>query len=158
MYPNSSAELNSETEKQIFFFTPAFHPLDNYSAHVVDIWDRRFPTAEHAYHWKKFEHNQLIADDIFSAISPEMAKQIAEQNKSSLSNSWHDMKRDIMKEILIAKTIQHDDVRGALRRTSGREIIENSPVDSYWGIGPDKNGHNEIGKIWMEIRKDQGLN
>ena len=35
-----------------------------------------------------------------------------------------------------------------------REIIENSPVNSFWGNGPDDNGQNMVGKIWMEIRKE----
>jgi hypothetical protein len=158
MYPKSSAGLNRETETQVFFFTAAFYPLDNYSAHMVNVWQKTFPTAEHAYHWKKFEHELKIANSIYIATSPEIAKQIADENKPRINDNWHSIKRDIMKEILTAKAEQHDDVREALRRTSGREIIENSPVDYFWGIGKDGNGRNEIGKIWMEIRDYECLN
>jgi ribA/ribD-fused uncharacterized protein len=157
MYPNSSKNLNRETKKQIFFFTSAFYPLDNYSAHSINIWNKTFPTAEHAYHWKKFVHEMDIAEKIYLAPSPEVAKQVADKNKSKMSADWHDIKRDVMKEILKAKTAQHKDVREVLHRTSGREIIENSPVDSFWGSGKDGNGRNEIGKIWMEIRKDERI-
>ncbi|MFA6271500.1 MAG: NADAR family protein [Patescibacteria group bacterium] len=157
MYPNSSAELNKETETQVFFFTTAFYPLDNYSAHTINIWHKTFPTAEHAYQWKKFESEEEIAERIYHAQSPEIAKQIADENKNMIEKRWYDIKRRVMKEILIAKMLQHNDVREALQRSSGRELIENSPVDSYWGCGKDGNGRNEVGKIWMEIRKSEGI-
>ncbi|MFA6524713.1 MAG: NADAR family protein [Patescibacteria group bacterium] len=157
MYPSSSAGLNRETDEQVFFFTTAFYPLDNYSAHSINIWNKTFPTAEHAYHWKKFELEEDISEKIYHAQSPEIAKQIAGENKNIIEKRWHDIKRSVMKEILTAKMRQHNDVREVLQRSSGRELIENSPVDSYWGCGKDGNGRNEVGKIWMEIRKDEGI-
>jgi predicted NAD-dependent protein-ADP-ribosyltransferase YbiA (DUF1768 family) len=89
MYPDSSEGLNKETSDAVYFFTPAFHVLDSFSAHTIRLWGKTFPTAEHEYQWKK---------------------------------------------------------------TGKRNIIENSPVDSFWGCGPDGNGQNMIGKIWMETR------
>ena len=59
-----------------------------------------------------------------------------------------------MEEILRAKTEQHEDVRDVLKKTGKRTIIENSPVDSFWGIGYDGNGQNVVGKIWMKIRDE----
>jgi len=32
MYPSSSENLNKETEYTVYFFTPAFYSLDNFSA------------------------------------------------------------------------------------------------------------------------------
>ena len=59
-----------------------------------------------------------------------------------------------MEEILRAKTEQHEDVRDVLKKTGKRTIIENSPVDSFWGIGHDGKGQNVVGKIWMKIRDE----
>jgi predicted NAD-dependent protein-ADP-ribosyltransferase YbiA (DUF1768 family) len=36
--------------------------------------------------------------------------------------------------------------------TGDEEIIENSPIDSYWGCGADGQGKNMLGKILMETR------
>jgi len=47
-----------------------------------------------------------------------------------------------MEQILQNKTEQHEDVREALRRTGHRTIIESSPVDNFWGVGPDGSGEN----------------
>jgi hypothetical protein len=153
MYPISSEGLNKETDKGVFFFTTSFYPLDNFSAHVIEIWGQVFPTAEHAYHWKKFSQNPEVSRQILAARSPEAAKRIADEHKDEIPKGWHDQKVEVMKEIFRAKAGQHEDVREALQRSGNREIIENSPVDSFWGSGPDKNGQNVIGKIWMEIKK-----
>jgi N-glycosidase YbiA len=57
-----------------------------------------------------------------------------------------------MRELLHAKAAQNNDVQECLRRTGTKQIIENSPWDSYWGCGPNGNGKNMTGKILMEVR------
>lgn len=154
MYPDSNEGLNREDSKAIYFFTPSFHPFDNFSAHAINIWGKSFPTAEHAYQWKKFasEGQHDIANQILSATSPHMVKTISDRHKPEAS--WHKGKVVVMEQILKVKADQHEDVRDALKRSGAREIIENSPVDTFWGIGPKNNGENMMGKIWMKIRKE----
>jgi ribA/ribD-fused uncharacterized protein len=36
--------------------------------------------------------------------------------------------------------------------TGDEEIVEDSPIDSYWGCGADGKGQNNLGKILMEVR------
>lgn len=154
MYPASSEGLNKETKTAVYFFTPAFYPLDNFSAHTVIIWDRAFPTVEHAFHWKKFfSVAPEIAAEILTANSPHLAKKIADANKTKTPADWRSVRVEVMEQILKAKTEQHEDVRDALKRTGKRAIIENSPVDDFWGIGPNGIGENIVGKIWMKIRE-----
>ncbi|MFH0853461.1 MAG: NADAR family protein [bacterium] len=155
MYPDSSQGLNKETNESIFFFTPAFHVFDNFSAHAVTIWEHTFPTAEHAYQWKKFSQDPNISKRILSARSPEAVNSLGRQNRNKIPQGWHDKKIDVMKEILRAKAEQNDDVREALQRSGERAIIENSPIDDFWGNGPDGKGQNIIGNIWMGIRKEK---
>ncbi len=38
--------------------------------------------------------------------------------------------------------------------TGDRELIESSPIDSFWGWGPNKDGQNHLGKIWMKLRDE----
>ena len=156
MYPDFSDGLNKETDQAVYFFTPAFHPFDSFSAHRVKIWGLEFPTAEHAFQWKKF--SQVMPDIsalILEAPSPEAAKQISIENKKYMSENWHQEKVAVMEEIFRAKAEQNQDVREALKRSGKRQIIENSPVDSFWGIGPNGDGQNMVGKIWMKIRDDK---
>jgi ribA/ribD-fused uncharacterized protein len=155
MYPASSNGLNKETNDAVYFFTPAFYPLDSFSAHTIDLWGIQFPTAEHAYHWKKFaENHPNIAGKILAAKSPQAAKDVADKNKLNLPVSWHDKKVAVMEEIFRAKAEQHSDVREILKKTGNRKIIENSPVDAFWGAGPNEDGKNVIGQLWMKIRDE----
>lgn len=158
MYPASSDGLNKETEKEVYFFTVPFEPLNNFSAHIIHIWNKDFLTAEHAFQWKKFSAvRPEIANEISDAKSANAAKEISEVNKDKQPSNWHEEKVAVMEEILRAKFEQHQDVRDALQRTNKRKIIENSPVDSFWGAGPVGKGKNNLGLIWMKIRDEINL-
>ncbi len=156
MYPDSSQDLNKETDEAIYFFTPAFHVFDSFSAHIIKLWGLTFPTAEHAYHWKKFsEVKPEIAIQILTIKSPEMAWRLARQYNSEIPKDWYEKHAvSLMEEIFRAKAEQNEDVRERLIKTGRKQIIENSPVDSFWGIGPKGDGQNMVGKIWMKIRDE----
>lgn len=150
--------FNKETEDAIYFYTPVFYVLDNFSAHIVEIWGKKFQTSEHAYQWKKFaDSNSEIADRILNATSPNEVKKISDAHKSDTSTEFHDSKIEIMEEILRAKAEQHEKVRRILKESGTKTIVENSPIDTFWGAGPDGNGENALGKLWMKIRDSQNF-
>ncbi len=154
MYPVSSKNLNRETDEAVYFFSPAFEPLNNFSAHTVEIWRRRFPTAEHAYQWRKHSETRPdIAERILGAGSPEAAQRIAHAHKKEVPKAWHEQKVAVMEEILRAKCAQREDVREVLKRSGNRKIVESSPVDAFWGYGPNGDGKNMMGVLWMKIRE-----
>jgi ribA/ribD-fused uncharacterized protein len=64
------------------------------------------------------------------------------------------VKVDIMRDILRAKVAQHEYVRRKLLATGERELIEDSWRDDFWGWGPNRDGQNMLGKLWMEIRAE----
>lgn len=63
-------------------------------------------------------------------------------------------KVDIMRVILRKKVEQHPYVRKKLLETGDRLLVENSWRDSFWGWGPNQDGLNMLGKLWMEIRTE----
>lgn len=149
-----SNEFNKETDDAIYFYTPEYYVFDNFSAFSIKIWDREFITSEHAYQWKKYADSyQDIAQQILEAKSPNDAKKIADLNKDKLNEKWHEKKVSFMEEILNAKVNQHEKVKRMLIKSENKIIIENSPTDSFWGIGPDGNGKNMVGKIYMKLRE-----
>ena len=153
MYPASSEGLNKEDDTCVYFYTPAFYALNNFSAHQITLWGKRFPTAEHAFQWKKYsEARPDLAEEVLKAGSPEDAQRIAHANKPAQPKDWQEKKVGIMEEILRAKLAQHESVRDALKRSGVRRIVENSPVDSFWGCGPGGIGKNMMGILWMKIR------
>lgn len=80
-------------------------------------------------------------------------KEISDANKKDQPSTWHDEKVSVMEQILKAKADQHEDVRDALKRTGGREIIENSPADSFWGDRTQKKWSKEENNLFSELYK-----
>ncbi len=145
---------NYVTTEAVYFYTPQYYAFDSFSAFAVELWDKVFPTAEHAYQWKKFSFSaSSVAEEIFNARSARDTKVIADRHRDDVSPEWNDLKVSFMEEILRAKLGQHEKVKSLLQETKSLEIIENSPTDIFWGIGNGE-GKNELGKLWMKLRSE----
>jgi ribA/ribD-fused uncharacterized protein len=137
------------------FYPREFYPLDNFAAFAVDWLGKRFPTAEHAYHWSKYTQSAPeVAERIFQARSPHDAQKLAIKHKDLRQADWSRVKLEIMEEILRLKLEQNSYVKQKLLQTLDLEIVEDSPKDSFWGWGPDRSGRNELGKLWMKLRAE----
>lgn len=138
--------------KPVLFYEDEYFMLSNFSAHQVEFEGKLYPTVEHAYQAKKFKE-EAIAEQVRLARSPVECKKIAYQYKDKWRTDWHEIKVEVMRQIVKAKLEQHQDVKEALIKTGTAEIKENSPVDIFWGVGPDGCGQNQMGKIWMKLRE-----
>lgn len=154
-----------DTDTQVLFYEQDFYVLSNFSAFTL-MWEgHRFDTSEAAYHWEKFplsvglSHHDLVTREsirnaILHATSAHDAYKIAERNLDYRSHDWNVVKVDTMRNILRSKAKQHEYVRRKLLATENRELIENSWRDNFWGWGPNRDGQNQLGKLWMEIRSE----
>ncbi len=150
-----TSDPNHVTDKAVYFYTPRYYAFDNFSAFAVELWGNVFTTAEHAYQWKKFDFSHsLTAELILNARSARDTKVIADKHKDEISLTWDEGKMFFMEEILRAKLTQHEKVQALLLETVGKDIIENSPTDSFWGIGEEGKGENHLGKLWMKLRSE----
>jgi len=59
-----------------------------------------------------------------------------------------------MEEILRAKADQHKEVRDVLSQSRSEELVEDSPLDHFWGRGKDGTGGNQLGQLWMKLRDE----
>jgi ribA/ribD-fused uncharacterized protein len=141
-----------DTGTQVFFYERDFYVLSNFSAFRVCWAGLDFDTSEQAYHWMKFPHDGTIRRAIKDARSAHDAFKIAEHNKDLRRKDWDEVKVDIMRKILRNKVAQHEYVKRKLLATGDRELIEDSWRDDFWGWGPNRDGTNMLGKLWMEIR------
>lgn len=144
--------MNGQDEFVLAFMTDDV-PFTNWSAHQIRIWGKLFPTVEHAYQYKKFaDLDPIFAGKIQHAHSPWQAKNLSYSRRIN-SRAWDPERQRIMRQLLEAKLLQHEDVRHALRRTGTRAIIAKGDAkDEYWSIGPDYQGENILGKLWMTLR------
>jgi ribA/ribD-fused uncharacterized protein len=130
-------------------------PFSNWTAHRIFIWGMHFATVEHAFQYRKFiTSNPRWAFKIKNAKSPYEA-QLLSRMRPIDRKKWNHLREKVMRELLCAKVKQHEDVRAALIASGTRAIIEKGSLrENYWGIGPDLNGRNTLGKLWVSIRSD----
>lgn len=143
-----------DTETQVFFYEQDFYVLSNFSAFRLYWKGLYFDTSEAAYHYEKFPEHHGVRAEISNAPSAHEAFKIAERNKKYRRPDWDAVKVDIMRDILRAKATQHEYVRRKLLATGDRELIEDSWRDDFWGWGPNRDGQNMLGKLWMEVRAE----
>lgn len=168
-----------DTPERVCFYEQDFYVLSNFSSFSIK-WPGvsiRFPTSEHLYHWLKFnpgspyikdapldpfagarpwirKATETIAAMIADAPSAQEAFKIAQEGKEFCRADWDEVKVDFMRQILVAKAEQHEYVRRKLLATGDRLLVENSWRDDYWGWGPNRDGQNMLGTIWMELRTE----
>ncbi|KAH9932398.1 uncharacterized protein B0H18DRAFT_1116047 [Fomitopsis serialis] len=100
-------------------------------------WDNnRYPTAEHLFQAHKFIDTQPeLAERIRHLPSARAALEEAGRYRKFQRTDWFDV-----------------NLRDMLLGTGDAELIEDSPVDSFWGCGHDGQGRNELGKALMRLR------
>jgi N-glycosidase YbiA len=113
------------------------------------VYDRWWNTVEHAYQAQKTSLPEEY-DAIHRATTPRKARDLGQL--VSLRFDWDIIKDIVMEECVRAKFLQHKDLRDQLIATGDEELIENSPVDAWWGCGSDGTGKNMLGKILMKVR------
>lgn len=151
-----------DTDERVCFYEQDFYPLSNFSAFTLRWKMIRFDTSEATYHWEKFREQGDLFDarriSVMSQIrespSAHEAFWIAHVNERFRRPDWDAVKVDVMREILRAKVEQHKYVHRKLLATGTRELVENSWRDAFWGWGPNRDGQNMLGKLWMEIRAE----
>ena len=70
-----------------------------------------------------------------------------------LRPDWEQVKDDVMEKAVLQKFKAHADIRDILLATGDEALVENSPVDYYWGCGKDGSGKNKLGQILMAVRE-----
>jgi ribA/ribD-fused uncharacterized protein len=95
---------------------------------------------------------QSEKDEIWKAVKANDSRLLGQ--KVTMRPDWDEYKRFVMKECCMAKFLQHPELRKQLMDTGDEELMEDSPVDWYWGCGADGTGKNVLGQVLMEIREE----
>lgn len=139
----------------ILFYTPREKPygcFSNFSWHGFDLEGYWWPTNEHYFQAQKFLGHSFMYE-IREAKTPKEAAAMGRNRQYPLRNDWETIKDEIMLRGVYRKFTLHVEIRQILLETQEELIIENSPIDYYWGCGADGTGHNKLGKILMKVRE-----
>jgi N-glycosidase YbiA len=141
---------------QIYFYKvdAPYGCFSNFSPHAIELAGAKWATVEHYYQAHKFlgtkcEH--LMAE-IQAAPSPELAAKIGRNPVYQMCPKWDLNKCDVMYRAVLQKFSTHSEIQQVLLDTLDAEIIEDSPVDRFWGCGVDRTGLNHLGRILMRVR------
>lgn len=139
----------------IGFYPREFYVFNNFSAFQVDYKDRTWQTSEHAYQASHFfDTAPELVEAIYKSRSAHEAYKIAKANGDKAPKNWEEIKVGIMYEICKLKMLQNPYVLEKLRQSGDLDIVEDSNKDDFWGWGPNRDGRNELGKIWMRLRDE----
>lgn len=136
-----------------YFYEREYYFCSNFSAFQVPWRGKLWMTAEHAYQASKFTDKRIISE-IRKAPSPYDAKLIAKKYPEDVIANWGDIKLGIMEEIIRAKINKHSFIRRMIINSKSYILVEDSPIDFFWGSGFNGKGLNHLGKIWMKIRSE----
>lgn len=142
-----------DNEKQIFFYENDFYIFSNFSSFAIEWKGKLYPTSEHVYHAEKFDY-ESIKEEIRNTRSAHDSMKLAHSYKDKVRKDWYQNNLAVMKNILRAKVEQHPYIKKKLLDSGERELIEDSWRDDFWGWGPNKDGQNNLGKLWMEVRAE----
>ncbi len=139
----------------IYFYssTDAYSEFSNFAPFGVELEGEWWPTVEHYFQAQKFHDPQHRAR-IRRAGKPKDAKTLGRCRAVPLRRDWEEIKDDIMHGAVRKKFLTHSGPRELLLSTGDEDLVENAPMDAYWGCGPDGKGLNMLGKILMRVREE----
>ena len=147
--------LGEKMDEVIGFYPREFYPFDNFSSFKVEWNGYLFSSVEEAYQAASFMgSDEELVEKIKKSHSADEAQRIAYANRDKRREDWDDVKISIMEELLRLKIEQNPYVKKKLLQTEDYMIVEDSPKDDFWGWGPNRNGQNNLGKLWMKLRKE----
>lgn len=118
-----------------------------------------YPTAEHAYQAGKALKPE-VRDWILAAPTPALCAMAAHGlYKWDVRPDWAKIKFKRMYDVLVAKFVQHDDLRKTLMDTGAARLVEagttDNAVNRLWGE-VDGRGKNMLGVLLMQVRNELG--
>ena len=126
--------------------------FSNFADYPIKLKGHRWPTTEHYFQAQKFE-SPADQKEIRTVKSPMVAARMGRSRKRKLRSDWEAVKIGVMREALVAKFTQHEDLRELLLGTGDAKLVEHTANDSYWGDGGDGSGRNMLGILLMEVRE-----
>ena len=123
-----------------------------------NFYRSRFFLYHHWWNWVEAPYQAMKTMDVEAydkirlATTPREARDIGQT--VPIHDSWEEIKIQVMYDCCLAKFTQNQDLMDKLMGTGEEELIEDSPVDSFWGCGADGKGQNHLGKVLMRVRKD----
>lgn len=140
----------------IYFYSEREEPygcFSNFSQHGIKLDEFWWRTTEHYFQAQKFaETDRPWFEKIREAKTPKDAAKMGRDRSHPLRQDWEQVKDEIMQVGVLEKFQTHESLCQIILGTGDELLVENSPIDFYWGCGKDGTGENKLGRILMAVR------
>lgn len=127
--------------------------LSNLYKHPIKFEGREFPTSEHAYQFGKFK-DPKVKEWAMLAPKPHLLAILAHGLFWwDITENWKEIKVERMLKVLRVK-FSNPDLKQKLQDTKDAILIEDSKIDTFWGIGKKGKGKNMLGELLMQVRNE----
>ena len=126
--------------------------LANYSNHGFTLDGVFYKTVEHYYQAMKYDDEE-IRNRIINAETPKEASNIGRDRNNKRIDNFKAIKNEVMFNGILEKFRQNRDIAYKLVETRNEPIAEATIDEYYWGIGKDRSGENNVGKILVSVRE-----
>lgn len=149
--PNSGIINFYESNKPYYEFTN-FYPAPITMFYKNSMYT--FPTSEHYFQAKKYEHDFNWNKHLTVIISNPAPRSAFEYTRSHSYDykAFDAIKDSVMYDAVYAKFTSHQNLQRLLKSTGNAILVEHTTNDSYWGDGGNGSGQNKLGKILMKVR------
>jgi N-glycosidase YbiA len=131
--------------------------FSNFSSHGFVLDELYWSTSEHYFQAQKFIGTPYL-EKLRLVKTPKEVAKMGRQKTLPLRPDWEKVKDNIMRNAVLSKFSTHKDIQEILLSTGNEELVENSPIDYYWGCGADGSGKNMLGITLMEVREQLKYN
>ncbi len=125
--------------------------FSNFARFPIELDGKTWPTSEHYFQAMKFLDDANRAE-VRDAKTPDVATRMGRDRSKPLREDWELVKDNVMRQAVLAKFTQHEDLRKLLLETGNANLVEHTVNDAYWGDAGDGSGKNMLGRILMEVR------
>ena len=130
-----------------------FGEFSNFARFPIRLGGKTWPTSEHYFQAQKYAGTPR-EEEIRTAKTPSEAARLGRDRKQKLRRDWESVKDQVMREAVLAKFTQHEQLRALLLSTGDEVLVEHTENDNYWGDGADGSGRNMLGRILMSVRDE----
>lgn len=138
--------------------------MSNFYESPIVVDDKSWPTTEHFFQAMKFlnmDAHVMVGDQKVHMTeyirlhckTPKEAATWGRKREYPIRPDWEKIKETVMTMALCAKFSQHPQLAEKLLATGDEDLVEDSPVDFYWGVGRNGTGQNRLGALLMEVRE-----
>ena len=152
---SSKPAVTTDSNVIHFAYSTTYAPYNRFSL----FWPQRlvykgvaFRSGEHIFQCGKAMNQQDFISIRDANLAVDARKIGHSLPKERIRPDWDTYKIRRMKEILMCKYTQSQDLRNLLVSTEDKVLIHTAPWDAFWGSGKDGKGQNRLGKMTMEVR------